>query len=108
MEEAEAVRFKVIWLFVIRQAIFDYVKWKDSRNINNRRDAEDARKWLFCSSDVSNGLDKACLMVGIDISKVRNLANTMSPKDIKKMEFQDRDRPSKQPLEIEENEDAED
>jgi hypothetical protein len=84
------MRYKILWLLVIRQAIFDYVKWKDSDDLSCRRDAEDAGKWLFDRSSLDNGLQKLCELVEVDIKVVRRTAKELTPKDVKKMEFQDR------------------
>ena len=91
-DEGKVMPFRILWLLIIRQAIFDYVKWKNSTNINNRRDAEDARRWLFEESDLLNSMKVACQVTGVDKQTIRNTAMKLTPQDIRKMEFQDRER----------------
>lgn len=87
----EATNSRVMWLLVIRQALFDYIKWQKSKVLRRRRTAEDAKKWLFDSSNLHNSLDKICEFVGVPTGLVRKTALRMTPKDVKKMEIQERE-----------------
>lgn len=88
--EKRLAPFKILWFLIVRQAIVDYVKWRGSSNLSNKREAEDARRWLFEESDLSNSMEVACQVLDINKEMIRDLASRLTPKDIRKMEFQDR------------------
>jgi len=81
---------RVLWAQVLKQAVFDYVKFKSSSGLKDRRDFRTAERWLF--SDDS-GLVHACQMLGWPLQSLRSRIQDMTKKDIRKMEFRDRDAP---------------
>lgn len=83
---------KSLWVYVVRQAVHDYVKWKKSRNVERRRVAMDAYKWLFEPSKLPNSLENVCAIIGTSVEEVRNRAQAMTPSDVKKYEFMERER----------------
>jgi hypothetical protein len=83
---------KLLWRKVIIRAVYDYVLWKDIRQIRKRHDAQDAGKWLFEESDLNNSLEEVCLIADVDPEKVRRLARTATKDQVKKLEHIERER----------------
>ncbi len=79
---------RILWAQVLKRAIFDYVMLRKSKKLKDRRDYISAERWLF-SSDV--GLVDACKVFGWPLEKLRERAKEMTPIDVRKMEFRDRE-----------------
>ena len=83
---------KLLWRKVIIRAVYDYVLWKDIRQIRKRHDAQDAGKWLFDESEMNNSLEEICLIADVDPEKVRRLARTATKDQVKKLEHIEREK----------------
>jgi hypothetical protein len=79
---------KLLWAQVLKRALFDYVILQGSRDLKDRRLFLSAKNWLF-SEDF--GLSDICKMLDWPKEKIRRRAEEMTKKDIKKMEFRERD-----------------
>lgn len=83
---------KILWIMVIRRAMFDYVLWKDEQDVGKRRDADLVRKWLFEPSNLESSLANLCVALGLDIEMVRRKALELTRDEVKKIEFRERSR----------------
>ena len=83
---------KILWARVILRSLYDYVIWKDSKKLKDRRDFECVRKWLFEPSELGNGLDNLCRVLNWPADSIREKARTMTRDDVKKMEFREREQ----------------
>lgn len=77
--------------------MFDFVIYKDSTRLEDKKKGEDAHCWLFKPSVLNNGLESICHLMGIDPDQVRERASKMSRKDVVKMEHLERG-PALQPM----------
>lgn len=76
---------------VIVRAVFDYVTYKKSNRLQQRRWAITAHNWLWGTSiGFFNNLENVCFHLGIDPNKVRMRAKTITKNDVKKIEHLDR------------------
>jgi len=82
--------YRLLWVKVIIRAAYDFALWKDAKNINHRKFAEDARKWLFEPSELDFGLSSICEVWGFPIEKIRHYARNLTKEDVKKLEFKER------------------
>lgn len=84
------VPLKLLWVKVIIRAASDWVLYRESDNINMKRWAVDARKWLFEPSSLFNSLESVCFMFDLELKQVRKFANDLTRDQVKKMEFLER------------------
>jgi len=82
--------YRLLWVKVIIRAAYDYALWKDSKDLRHRKFAEDARKWLFETSDLENSLAHLCELWGLPLEKIRRFARNLTKEDVKKLEFKER------------------
>jgi hypothetical protein len=82
--------YRLLWVKVIIRAAYDYALWKDSKDLRHRKFAEDARKWLFDSSDLEFGLSNICEIWGLPLEKIRRFARNLTKEEVKKLEFKER------------------
>jgi hypothetical protein len=83
---------KILWARVILRALYDYVIWKDSDKLKDRRDFQTVKKWLFEPSALGNSLENLCRLLGWPTHLIREKALTMTREDVKKMEFREREQ----------------
>lgn len=85
------VGIRVLWLKVIIRAVFDYVSYKDSLKLNQRKVAEAAAGWLFEESELFNGFSNICVQLDLAPVRVRSWARSMTKDQVTKMEHLERD-----------------
>jgi len=82
---------RLLWGKVIIRAMFDYVLWRDSKDIKLKRCSMEAEKWLFEPSLLHNSLVNICEFISADVEKIRRYARSMTKGDVKKMEHIERE-----------------
>jgi hypothetical protein len=81
---------RALWIKVIIRAVFDWVAYRDSARLFQRKLAESAHTWLFRPSELFNSFENVCHMLDIDPEKVRRWAKTMSKDQVAKIEHLER------------------
>lgn len=81
---------RALWIKVIIRAVFDWVAYRDSSRLIQRKLADSAYTWLFKPSDLFNSFENVCHMLDIDPERVRRWANTMSKDQVAKIEHLER------------------
>ena len=81
---------RILLMKVIIRAMFDYASYKDHPKLDKRKDAENARVWLFERSEHPNSFESICLALSLQPRKIRDRARTMTKEDVAKIEFKDR------------------
>ena len=79
-----------LWGRVILRAIYDWVMYRDSPELKQRKLAENAETWLFKPSILFNGFDHVCEMLDIYPETVRKSAKTFTRDDVLKAEHVER------------------
>jgi hypothetical protein len=83
--------YKMIWLKVIIRAVYDYVMWRNSPKVMNRKLADDAARWLFEPSMHANGFEYLCEIMSLPQNDIRKWARRLTPDDVQKLELKERD-----------------
>lgn len=81
---------RILLMKVIIRAMFDWASYKDHPKLDKRKDAENARVWLFEKSRHPNSFESICLALGLQPKKIRERAAVMTKEDVAKIEFKDR------------------
>lgn len=81
---------RALWLKVIIRAIFDWVTYRDSDKLMQKKLAENAHSWLFDESELFNGFENVCVYLDVDPDHIRNRARKMSKEDVAKIEHLER------------------
>lgn len=79
-----------LWLKVIIRAIFDWVTYRDSTKLLQRKLAENAEEWLFKPSLLFNSFENVSRYLDIDPDVIRIRAKKMSRDDVAKIEHLER------------------
>ena len=82
---------RALWLKVIIRAVFDWVQYRDSTRLPQRKLAEGAKAWLFESNDVFNGFENLCFSLDVDPNRIRKWASELSKEQVAKIEHLDRE-----------------
>lgn len=82
---------RALWVKVIIRAAYEWVSWRDSFKLQERKVAESAYVWLFEPSTLFNGLENVCFFLGILPDQVRYWARSLSKDQITKIEYIDRE-----------------
>lgn len=82
---------RALWLKVILRAIFDWVTYRHSTKLMQRKMAENAYNWLFQPNALFNSFENVCKMLDIDPDTIRERAEAMTPMDIAKIEYLERE-----------------
>lgn len=82
---------RVLWARVILRALYDYVIWKDSTKLKDRRDFQCVKRWIFEPSTLGNSFENLCRLLNWPAGLIREKALTMTREDVKKMEFRERE-----------------
>jgi hypothetical protein len=98
--EDRYVGTRALWLKVIIRAVFDWVSYRDSTNIQKLKLAESARNWLFERSELFNGFENVCFQIDLSPQKVRVWARSISKDQVAKIEHLDRDSGGSETLEV--------
>src|SRR5512140_3817167 len=59
------VGYRALWMKVIIRAAFDWVSYRDSTKLEQRKEAEKAYKWLFHQSTLFNSFENVCQLVDL-------------------------------------------
>lgn len=81
---------RLLWIKVVIRAASDWVLYRESENLNLKRWAVDARKWLFEPASLFNSLETICFLFDLDLIRVRKFATNLTRDQVKKMEFLER------------------
>lgn len=81
---------RALWIKVIIRAVFDWVAYRDSTRLFQRKLAESAYVWLFRPSELFNSFENVCHMLDIDPNKVRDWAKKMNKDQVAKIEHLER------------------
>ena len=81
---------RALWLKVIIRAIFDWITYRDSTRLQQKKLAEQAYAWLFKPSQLFNSFDNVCRYLDIDPGVVRGRAMKMTRYDVAKIEHLER------------------
>lgn len=79
-----------LWGRVILRAIYDWVMYRNSPELKQRKLAESAETWLFKPNELFNGFDHVCEMLDIDPEIVRRRARTFTREEVLKAEHVER------------------
>jgi hypothetical protein len=82
---------RALWLKVVLRAIFDWVTYRDSTKLMQRKLADNAYTWLFKPSHLFNSFENICRYLDIDADTVRERAQSMTRRDIAKIEYLERE-----------------
>lgn len=83
---------RALWIKVIIRAVFDWVSYRDSPRLMQKKLAESAALWLFQPSELFNGFENVCYYLDVDPSLVRRWARTMSREQVAKIEHLEREQ----------------
>lgn len=82
--------FRKLWGRVIQRAIYDWVAYRDSLKLQQRKLAENAEVWLFKPSVLFNSFDNICQMLDIDPETIRHRARSFTKDEVLKAEHIER------------------
>lgn len=89
---------RTLWLKVIIRAIFDWVTYRDSPRLMQKKLAESAASWLFEDSELFNGFENICGNLDVNPEDIRERARAMSKDDVAKIEHLERSGESEEKL----------
>lgn len=81
---------RALWIKVIIRAVFDWVAYRDSDRLFQKKLADSAHSWLFKQNELFNGFENICHMLDINPNRVRTWAKTMSKDQVAKIEHLER------------------
>jgi hypothetical protein len=82
---------RALWLKVIIRAVFDWVQYRDSDRLPQKKLADSAKSWLFDPNELFNGFANLCESLDVDPEKVRKWACGLSREQVAKIEHLDRE-----------------
>src|SRR5258708_16430852 len=82
---------RALWLKVIIRAVFDWVQYRDSTRLPQKKLADSARDWLFEPSELFNGFENICVSLDVDPTRVRKWASGLSRDQVAKIEHLERE-----------------
>lgn len=88
-----------LWGRVIQRAIYDWVAYRDSSKLAQKKLAENAESWLFKPSELFNGFETVCSLLDIDPDVIRHRARTFTKEEVLKAEHIERSGRRDQELE---------
>lgn len=98
--EDRYVGTRALWLKVIIRAVFDWVSYRESTDLQKLKLAESARNWLFEKSELFNGFENVCFQIDLAPEKVRTWARSISKEQVAKIEHLDRDSGGQSAVEV--------
>ena len=81
---------RALWIKVVIRAVFDWVSYRDSDRLPQRKLAEAAEAWLFRPSVLFNGFENICVCLDVNPEQVRKWAMRMSRDQVSKIEHLER------------------
>ena len=97
------VGYRALWMKVIIRAAFDWVSYRDSSKLEQRKEAEKAFKWLFHQSVLFNSFENVCQLVDLPPDKIRRWVQTLTREHVAKIEHLERESSVLALLEAEKN-----
>lgn len=82
--------FRKLWGRVIQRAIYDWVAYRDSSKLAQRKLAENAETWLFGPSALFNSFENICHLLDLSPEIVRQRARSFTKDEVLKAEHIDR------------------
>lgn len=82
---------RALWLKVVIRAVFDWVQYRDSTRLPQKKLADSAKGWLFEPSELFNGFENLCESLDVDPNKIRKWASGLSRDQVAKIEHLDRE-----------------
>lgn len=82
--------FRKLWGRVIQRAIYDWVAYRESPKLPQRKLAENAESWLFKPNVLFNSFDNICQMLDIDPETIRLRARSFTRDEVLKAEHIER------------------
>lgn len=82
---------QALWIKVIIRAVFDWVSYRDSTRLPQKKYADGAHKWLFQSSNLFNSFENICEFLDLSPEKIRKWASSMSKDQVAKIEHLERE-----------------
>jgi len=79
------------WIKVVTRAAFDWVSYKESNKVDLKKLADEAYKWLFLPSNMSNSFEEVCSMLDLEVGTVRKWVQSLTKDQIAKMEHLERE-----------------
>lgn len=83
---------RALWIKVIIRAVFDWVTYKSSTKLAQRRLAESAFIWLFRPSLFFNGFESICSCLDVSPAVIRAWAGRITRRQVAKIELLERGR----------------
>jgi hypothetical protein len=96
------VGYRALWMKVIIRAAFDWVSYRDSQKLEQRKVAEFAFVWLFKPSQLFNSFENICHLVDLPPEKIRRWAKKLTKDHVAKIEHLERDPAGPNQVEISE------
>jgi hypothetical protein len=90
----KAVGYRALWLKVIIRAAFDWVSYRDSLKLEQRKEAERAYKWLFLPSEMMNSFENVCQLIDIPAPNIRVWVSGLTKEHVAKIEHLERESSS--------------
>ena len=82
---------RALWAKVIIRAVFDWVTYRDSLKLQQRKLADNAEAWLFQPNELFNGFENVCKFLDVCPNMIRARARTMTKENVFKIEHRERD-----------------
>ncbi len=79
-----------LWGRVVLRAIYDWVAYRDSTRLQQKKLAESAENWLFGSSELFNSFESVCDMLEVSPDVIRQSARQFTKEDVLKAEHIER------------------
>lgn len=81
---------RILWLKVIVRAIFDWVTYRESTRLMQKKLADNAQSWLFDQSELFNAFENICSILNVNPNQIRDRAKCMTREDVLKIEHLER------------------
>jgi hypothetical protein len=90
------VGYRALWMKVIIRAAFDWVSYRDSMRLDQKKEADKAHKWLFKPSAHFNSFENICHLVDLPHDKIRDWVSTLTKEHVAKIEHLERESSTNQ------------
>lgn len=84
---------RALWIKVIIRAVFDWVSYRESPKLLQRKLAESAHFWLFRPNESFNSFENICYYLDMNPENIRRWAKVLDPDKVAKIELLDRMAP---------------
>lgn len=90
------VGYRALWMKVIIRAAFDWVSYRDSMRLDQRKEADKAFKWLFKPNVHFNSFENICHLVDLPPEKIRTWVSSLTKEHVAKIEHLERESSTNQ------------